>query len=457
MAGGRHRRSCLRAALTVLALLCVSAGAHALTLDARIGLGGVARAGRWTLIRVDVAAGGSATLAGDLVVEWGDARVLRDLTLAAGSRKQFDLYIRSTDVRSTVTIRVSSGGRDIARGEFPVRLASFDESIALCLAGDALAPGAACTAQLDPSDLPDSARGYDAADVVLVTEEQLKGLAEPQRRALTRWRVIQGLNRSGVLSETPRLPATVPGAPATAHANRGLAAGLAAYVCLLAAAGVFFSVAASRSLLVYPALLGIAAAGSVAAMSLGHFGGAAAVVVKHTSVLQQLGEGNGSVLSMRAVAAFPAFDSYELRSSSPDAALQRPSGRVVTAEQTIDDSDRGVLRTESGAGSRQSFLVDATTDLHPLRTMRRGRALGLTNLSSADLTDCRLPAGTSPDRIGVLPGGATVNVELPASPFEHVVTCTTTAAPLSFTEARRAVRVEGITLVVSYLDPAGDN
>jgi hypothetical protein len=443
----------------VLALLCVSADAYALALDARIGLGGVARAGRWTIVRVDVSATEGEALAGDLVVEWGDARVLRDLTLAAGSRKQFAMYIRSTDARSTVTVRVSAGGRDLARREFAVRLASSDESIAVCVGGPAASGEGrvTCTAQLQAADLPDSARGYDAADDVLVTEEQSRALTEQQHTALIRWRLIRGLNRSGVLAETPRLPATVPGAAAPALSNRAIAAGLAAYVCLLAAAGVFFSVRPSRSMLVYPALVAIAAAGSVAAMSLGHVGQAATVVVRHTSVLQQLGQGHGSVLSMRAVAALPAFDSYELRSGSPDAVIERASGRTITAEQAIDENDRAVLRTRSGAGGRQSFLVEGTTDWQPLRTTRRGQALDLTNMSAADLTDCRLPAGASPGRIAVLPSGATLNVELPASPFEHVVTCTTTAAPVAFAETRRDVRTEGSTLVVSYLDPAEGN
>jgi hypothetical protein len=441
--------------LPVLALLCVPAGAHALTLDARIGLGGVARAGRWTIVRVDVSTAEREALAGDLVVEWGGARVLRDLTLAAGNRKQFELYIRSTDARSTMTVRVSSGGRDIARGEFPVRLVSYDESIAVCVAGPAVSDGSrvSCTAHVEPPDLPGSARGYDAADDVLVTEEQLRAVTEPQRTALTRWRLMQELNRSGVLSETPRLPATVPGAATSPHSNRGIAIGLAAYVCLLAAAGGFFR-ASSRSMLVYPALLAIAAAGSIAAMSLGHVGQAATVVVRHTSVLQQLGQGHGSVLSMRAVAALPAFDTYELRSGSPDFLFERANGRAITAEQAVDESDRAVLRTRSGAGGRQSFLVEGTTDWQPLRTTRRGRALDLTNVSGADLTDCRLPSGASPGRIAILPSGATVNVELPASPLEHIVTCATAAPPLAFAEGRREVRTEGSTLVVSYLDPA---
>jgi hypothetical protein len=81
----------------------------------------------------------------------------------------------------------------------------------------------------------------------------------------------------------------------------------------------------------------------------------------------------------------------------------------------------------------------------------------MTNVSGADLTDCRLPAGTSPARIAVLPSGTTLNLELPLSLREHVVTCATAAAPLALAEGRRDVRTEGTTLVVSYLDPGEGN
>ena len=459
MAGCRHRHSGLRAALPVVVLLCASAHAHALTLDAHVGLGGIARAGRWTAVRVSVQSAPAETLTGELIVEWGDARVVRDLMLPAAAKKHFELYIRSADAGGTVVVRVASAGRDITRTEFPVRLAAHDEVIAVCVAGNSLASEirAECTTSVDPSELPQSVRGYDAADEILLSEAQENAFTGGQRLALARWRVLQRLNREGVLSEAPRLPSTIPGLAAASHTDRAGVAAVAAYACLLAAVAMFFRVSTRRSLLVYPALLGAAAIGSAAALNVGRFGDGATVVVRHTSVLRQLGDDAGAAVFMRAVATYPAFDSYELRTTSADVALERPNGRHVTSEQGVDEDGRSVVRTRSGAGVRHAFLAEGTVDVHPLRLTRRGRALGLTNMSEADLLDCRLPVGTTPDRIPVLRSRATADAVLPLSPLEHIVTCTTTAAPLTFIERRRTVRTEGTTLVVSFLEPAGSD
>src|SRR5437667_9546074 len=76
------------------------------TVKASAGLGGLCRPGRWTPVRVDVETRGEAAstgvAAGEIIVEWGDARVRRAITLASPSHKQVELYIRTADARDSM-------------------------------------------------------------------------------------------------------------------------------------------------------------------------------------------------------------------------------------------------------------------------------------------------------------------------------------------------------------------
>ena len=84
------------------------------TLDAAAGLGGLAKAGRWTPLTVSIASDRDV-LDAELVVVWGDARLQRPVTLSPGSRKTFELYLRTTDPRGAIDVRLQSDGRDLAR------------------------------------------------------------------------------------------------------------------------------------------------------------------------------------------------------------------------------------------------------------------------------------------------------------------------------------------------------
>ena len=76
----------------ILLLLLTAPAARAaaadqtVTLKAGAGLGGLCRPGRWTPVRVDVDARGSSVsdvvATREIVVEWGDARVRRTISLA---------------------------------------------------------------------------------------------------------------------------------------------------------------------------------------------------------------------------------------------------------------------------------------------------------------------------------------------------------------------------------------
>src|SRR5262245_40626197 len=105
------------------------------TVKASAGLGGWCRPGRWTPVRVDVEMRGEPSAeaaAADIVVEWGDARVRRALTLASPSHKQVELYVRTADARDSITVRVLIADREMATAVAPVRLLA--EPLTVCVA-----------------------------------------------------------------------------------------------------------------------------------------------------------------------------------------------------------------------------------------------------------------------------------------------------------------------------------
>src|SRR5690349_13419300 len=120
----------------LLAIACLvafgAAPVRGATLDAAAGLGGVAKAGRWTPLAVTVGADRDA-LDADLVVTWGDSRVQRPITVAPGTRKAFEFYVRTTDPRAAIDVRLQRAGRDIAAAAAPVRVLGGDDRVTLCV------------------------------------------------------------------------------------------------------------------------------------------------------------------------------------------------------------------------------------------------------------------------------------------------------------------------------------
>src|SRR5204862_4300573 len=172
--------------------------AHAdptVTFKTSAGLGGWCRPARWMPVRVDVETRGetsSEAAAGEIVVEWGDARVRRALTLASPSHKQVELYIRTADARDSITVRVLVADREMAPAVVPVRLVAPAEPLTVCVAPVNTRPtiGVTCAATLNPESLPRSWRGYAAADDVVWPSGGKPTLTAEQRIALDRWRVV---------------------------------------------------------------------------------------------------------------------------------------------------------------------------------------------------------------------------------------------------------------------------
>src|SRR5262245_50135940 len=125
----------MAAALAVAAILwgwppASAAGDLRLTADA--GLGGISRPGRWTPVRVAIE-NAAGDVEGELVIEWGNTRLHRELTLVAPSRSNLELYVRTQDVRAAITVSVVSHETTVATVDTPIRM-NGDAPLVVCVA-----------------------------------------------------------------------------------------------------------------------------------------------------------------------------------------------------------------------------------------------------------------------------------------------------------------------------------
>jgi len=425
------------------------------TLDAAAGLGGLAKAGRWTPLSVTVASDRDA-IAGELVVVWGDARVTRDVTLAPATRKTLELYLRTTEPRGALDVRLRSAGRDVVVATAPVRVLGADDRVTVCVAADAASSvdSAACTATVLARSLPRSPRGYEVADD-LVWPGTHAGITTEQDAALRAWRSLEALDASGDLGATPQVsrPLVPRGLPA---ALAPIVAGVfLAYVsALLLGAAVLRSRRARLSWM--GASFAVITAGACAAIAaIGHVGATRAVHVHHVTLLQQLPDTQASVLTVRAIAEFPAFDRFSLRLPAADGTLETPSARGP-ASGALDADGFPVVTGVFGLAGRQSFAGEALVDVRPLAIDDRGATVTIENRSSLLLRDCRLGRGLAASisgPFGTLAPGARIEAswagadEAPGGPL---ITCVSDEAPLPFTEADRPVVMHGETTIAAY-------
>ena len=442
---------------TCLAIAClVAAGAApalGATLDATAGIGGVAKAGRWTPVAVTVGADGDA-LDADLVVSWGDSRVQRPITVAPGTRKAFEFYLRTTDPRGAIDVRLQSATREIAAATAPVRVLGADDRVTVCVLTDATAPvdAADCTTIILARALPRSARGYEAADDV-VWPAGRAGLTVEQDAALRAWRALEAMDASGDLGATPQVsrPLIPRGLPSTLIPVVGAIGG--AYLLVLVAAGLVLRARRVRLSFTAAAFV-IATAGACAAIAgIGRVGATRAVHLHHTSLLQQLPGAQSSVLTMRGIAEFPAFDRFALRLPASDGTLETASPRGG-ASGALDAEGFPVVAGVFGVAARQSFAGEALVGTQLLSVEERGGVFAIQNRSAQTLRDCRLGRGlAAAGPFATLAPGARIeaswtgNDEAASGP---VITCVADDAPLHFTEAQRPVVMHGATTIAAY-------
>jgi hypothetical protein len=417
------------------------------TVQASAGVGGVTKAGRWTPVSVVVNT--PEAMSGVLHVSWGTFSLRREFTLASAGDHRFELYARTSEVEAAVRVRVASNGTDLRSIDVPVRVLQQSELVTLCVVPVRSLAGfdPACTVAVTSDRMPGSLRGYDAVDrVVWMTGE--RALAPDQRSAFERWSALRDLDDAGDLSVTSQVsrPILRRGMPtATAWIVAGFTGAFAAMQVLVG----FVGLGRRRLSHVIGLLSVLTLAATVGAAAVGRVGPARAVHVHHNSLLQQIPGASGSVLTMKGVVEFPAFDAYSIRFPLTDALLESASPSAGS-EQVIDQAGYPVVAGVFGLGERQAFAVEAVTDLAPLEIEWNGPIASVTNRSEFVLRSCAFGDGFSAGEPGDLRPGAAVSAQETTDVVGPMFTCLLRESPVAFTAASRPVASTGATTIALY-------
>jgi hypothetical protein len=433
-------------AATVLAP-AASSYAGTLTLKAQAGLGGLGRTGRWAPVRVSVE-NTDRDVTGDLVVSWGDAVVRRAMSLGSPARADLVVYIRSGDVRDVVSVRVESHGAVLQSTDASIRLQSPEEDVTLCVgSSDTSAANDACDATVSAAALPRAMWGYDAIDHLHWEGTSPDALDRDQRIALEQWTAKRLLDDAGVVPSPPRpLP---PDDESGGQPLRLIALGTVVYLVLLIAATSAARHVRRRPLVVLGVIGAFAVVGSAAALAAGRVGPSTAVVVTHSSRVDQLPSG-GSLVAMKASAQYPTYDAFELRGRLTDGSIVPRNGS--RAEARLDEAGEPMLPGAFGFAARQPFALEGVIAFSPFRLSRKDGAVIVANSSAFDYQDCYFSDGVSRQAAGSLRAGQTVDAPAVSS-AGNFISCRLAATPVDFEDSRHPVRVEGSTDVVAYLDP----
>ncbi|MFZ5909443.1 MAG: hypothetical protein ACOYYU_05460 [Chloroflexota bacterium] len=172
-----------------------------LTLSAQAGFDGYCMEGEWIPVQVTVENRGAGLEARVQVAtktgQEGNAAYAVDVSLPTVSRKQFFLYVQPPEILRTLTVSLVSEGETLAKQQLKVSCLS-PESLLVGLLVENPAPYAALNAiqlqdgfvrvaELQPSDLPGQAQGWDALDALVVSGVDTGVLTAEQRQALELW------------------------------------------------------------------------------------------------------------------------------------------------------------------------------------------------------------------------------------------------------------------------------
>jgi hypothetical protein len=433
----------LHAAIATALFVGTAAPASAndgVTVRAETGLGGAARPGRWTPVRIAVANGGH-DFSGEIVVEWGEARLHRAFEIAAPSRTIVELYIRAQDARGSLVVSLVSNGHAIASADVPIRPVPDNERLIVCVGGAARAAAdAACSTVMAPESLPRSMRGYDSADEVRLQADMQSRLAPEQRAALRRWRAYHDLDVQDLLSQAPQALWT--GSPEAAVGWSTRIACLMVLCPLLAAAGISRR-ARGSVLLTYAALAGATVVAVIGGAIAGRVGPGTAVLIRHATSVQQIGD--GSVISMRGTIEYPAFDAYALRVRPADGELTLHSPH--RAEHWTDSDGAPIHRSTVGRGHREELELEAVGDFAPFAVSVHGDTVRVANVSDLSLTDCRFSEGFSGADAGTLRPGGSSEARASGTASASFFSCAMSDSPVLVSDARYRVRMAGSTVV----------
>ena len=437
-------------------LLTIAAGPvsanDTVLLRADAGLAGLCKPGRWTPVRVSIENNGS-DLAGEVVVEWGDATVRRRVELAAPSRDVFELYARTPDTRAAITVRLRANDMDVRTVTVPVRLEAAETPTTICVSdANDQSESVGCDATIAPRALPRSMRGYDAADRLVWRAGPESVLDTEQKIALDRWRNYRELDDAGLLALAPRVAPPAPSG-GVRRALGPVTAAAAIYLLLLIGLVRVARTARRRPVPIYAAIALLATIGSATALAAGRIGPASAVLVRSTTTLLQLASG-GVVVSTRGVIEYPQFDTFQIRADATDAALGTPGS--TTGELAFDERGYPELSGQFGLGTSREFTLDGVLDATLLNVEQRANDVTVTNVSPYELRDCRFPTGFSVREIGTVKPGQSVEATGAASIESPYFTCALAQPPLDFVDRRHAVQMSSSSMVAAILPFTAD-
>ncbi len=205
------RLAVVRGLLVVLAMGGAASGyaapplqsAQGLTFVVRAGFDGYYKEGFWIPVRITVANDGP-DLSGSLHIsmprDFGGAEtvVTRVVELPTQSRREIFLYVVPEGVISTLKVSlVNEKNKEIASASVRMAQTTLVDVLYGVLAASPSAfngladldpgNGAAFVAQIEPGDLPPAARGWQALDVLVVSDVDTGALSPEQRTALAGW------------------------------------------------------------------------------------------------------------------------------------------------------------------------------------------------------------------------------------------------------------------------------
>ena len=449
------------------ATIVLAASAYAAegpALRATAGIGGVAKAARWTPVKVTIDYEGQA-LSANLIVEWGDMTLRRAVSFASPGSRTFEFFVRTAEPAGTMHVRLRSGDVDLAAIDAPVRVLRPDEPVTLCVSSSnsAIEPSPACTVSVPVSALPSSPRGYEVVDTIAWEgegqartsgEADRVGVDRPKRIALEEWEAIRRLDETGDLSLTPQAnrPSVARGLPT--QIARVIAGASLVYLAGLSAVGILIGTRGIHARRAYLVAATVIAAATAATLAVGRIGPGSGIHVQHASLLQQIPGTPGALMTMRGIAQFPGSGTYTMQLAIADAALEpsSPSGRT---EQVVGEDGYPVLSGTFGLGGRRAFLAEGVVDVQVLAAVTEGRRVRVSNRSDRPLTDCRFGDGFANGEVGELAAGASVSADATGEGLGPLFTCTMSEPPVVLRAGDRQVLTTGPTVVALYRDAAG--
>ncbi len=176
-------------------------GIGGVTLHAQAGFDGYCKEGKWIPVRVTVENQGAGLEARVQVATKTDQEVNAlyavDASLPTASRKQFVLYVQPPEILRSLTVSLVSEGETLVKQQLKVSCLS-PESLLVGLLVENPTPYAALNAiqlqdgfvrvaELQVSDLPEDAQGWDALDALVFADVDSGALTAGQQQALELW------------------------------------------------------------------------------------------------------------------------------------------------------------------------------------------------------------------------------------------------------------------------------